>query len=104
MDVHCQSCREPWDTYHLRHDAIHETDLTDVEKAEWNGKLTPHIRAAFKSVGYEFGASVVSVRRCPGCGPEDTLDKEHATKVAILHDLLGDDTDGIEAMMEDFDL
>ena len=32
MDVHCSSCGEPWDVYHLRHEAIFETDL-DPEEA-----------------------------------------------------------------------
>ena len=31
MDVHCSSCGEPWDVYHLRHDAIFETDLDPAE-------------------------------------------------------------------------
>jgi hypothetical protein len=25
MDVHCATCGEPWDTYHIRHDAVYET-------------------------------------------------------------------------------
>lgn len=25
MDVHCATCGEPWDTYQLRHDEVHET-------------------------------------------------------------------------------
>ena len=28
MDVHCSTCGEPWDVYHLRHDAIYETGLS----------------------------------------------------------------------------
>ena len=31
MDVLCTTCGEPWDVYHLRHDAIHETDLDHAE-------------------------------------------------------------------------
>ena len=35
MDVHCTTCGEPWDVYHLRQDAIYETDLSHAEaKAE----------------------------------------------------------------------
>jgi hypothetical protein len=33
MDVHCSTCNEPWDVYHLSHDAIFETGLS-VEEAE----------------------------------------------------------------------
>jgi len=35
MDVHCSTCGEPWDVYHLRHDAIFETDLSHEEAEAW---------------------------------------------------------------------
>jgi hypothetical protein len=35
MDVHCTTCGEPWDVYHLRHDAIYETDLSHAALAAW---------------------------------------------------------------------
>ena len=37
MDVHCTTCGEPWDVYHLRHDAIFETDLDHAEAKAWSG-------------------------------------------------------------------
>lgn len=103
-DIHCQRCGEPWDTYHLRHDAIHETDLPDRERTQWSGMLCPHVRAAFRAVGYEFGSSLYSVTRCPSCQPGMHLDEDHHTKVEAIHELLGDDLDGIQAEMEDLDL
>jgi hypothetical protein len=38
MDVLCTTCNEPWDVYHLQHDAIYETDLTSEQAKAW-GKL-----------------------------------------------------------------
>ena len=35
MDVHCSTCFEPWDTYHLRHDEIYETSLSVEEAEAW---------------------------------------------------------------------
>src|SRR6266540_3927582 len=35
MDVHCSTCGEPWDVYHLRHEAIFETDLSQAEAEAW---------------------------------------------------------------------
>lgn len=43
MDVHCSSCGEPWDVYHLRHDAIFETDLDHAEANTWR-ELSPALR------------------------------------------------------------
>ena len=57
MDVTCAYCGEPWDTYHLRHDEVHETpagerwmdyklDCEDHEKELL--KLSPAMRKGFK--------------------------------------------------------
>ena len=35
MDVHCSTCGEPWDTYHLWHDAVFETGLSHEEAKAW---------------------------------------------------------------------
>lgn len=43
MDVHCSTCGEPWDTYHLRHDAIFETDLSHAEAKAWT-ELSPKVK------------------------------------------------------------
>ena len=90
-DIHCQRCGEPWDTYHLRHDAIHETDLPEEERRTWNGILSPRVRTAFQEVGYEFGTSVYSVTHCPCCKPGMRLNEDHHEKVETIHGLLGDD-------------
>ncbi len=31
MDVHCSTCGEPWDVYHLWHDAIFETGWSRMD-------------------------------------------------------------------------
>ena len=46
MDVHCTTCGEPWDTYHLQHDAIYETGLTHDQAKAW-GKKAPTEKTAF---------------------------------------------------------
>jgi hypothetical protein len=75
MDVHCTTCGEPWDVYHLMHEAIYETGLDHAEAKTWSGlspqfKLSQRYREKFKATGYEFGNSVINVMRCPAC-PKD---------------------------------
>jgi hypothetical protein len=109
MDVHCTTCNEPWDTYHLWHDAIFETELSVEEAEAWRHlsqreKLNERYRAKFKDAGWEFGSSVINITRCPCC-PKDAkpnLDRL-ATKQA-LEELLGEDEDGLAATFEDYRL
>ena len=109
MDVHCTTCGEPWDVYHLRHDAIFETDLDHAEAKAWR-ELSPQLRLAqryrekFRAVGYEFGTSVMNVLRCPACPKEAKLEQDKAALKAGIVEILGDDEDGIAATLEDFGL
>lgn len=109
MDVHCSSCDEPWDTYHLRHHAIFETDLDHTEAEGWRtlsaGKrLLPLYRGKFKAVGYQFGASIYDVVHCPCCPKDAKPDPNKAALKAGLVEILGDDEDGMASIIEDFDL
>jgi hypothetical protein len=109
MDVHCSSCGEPWHVYHLRHDAIFETDLDPAEADAWRGlcrteRLSIHYREKLKAAGYEFGASVYDVIRCPACPKGAKPDPDKAALKAGLTEIMGDDEDGIAAAMEDFGL
>ena len=109
MDVHCTTCGEPWDVYHLRHEAIFETDLTHAEAKAWTElsqslRLNQRYREKFKAAGYEFGGSMFNVIHCPGCPKGATPDPEKAAIKAALVEILGDDEDGIAATMEDFGL
>lgn len=70
MDVHCTTCNEPWDTYHLWHDAIFETGLSVQHAKTWRSfsrsqKLSDRYRTEFRAVGWEFGQTLVNVIRCP---------------------------------------
>jgi hypothetical protein len=109
MDVHCSSCGEPWDVYHLRHDAIFETDLDHAEAEAWRSlsgalRLSPRYREKFKAAGWEFGQSIMNVIRCPCCPKDAKPDPERLQTKAALEGLLGDDEDGLAATFEDFHL
>ena len=109
MDVHCTTCGEPWDVYHLRHDAIYETDLDHAEAKAWTElspqlKLTPRYREKFQAARYHFGDSVLNVVRCPACPKDARPDPDLAALKAGIVEILGDDEDGIAATMEDFGL
>ena len=109
MDVHCSSCDEPWDTYHLKFDAIDETDLNEEEAEAWRKlppaqKLNARLREKFAAAGWTFGASVINVRRCPCCPKDAKLNGEADAAKSAMEPLFGDDEDGLAAMYEDFGL
>ena len=109
MDVHCSTCGEPWDVYHLRHEAIFDTGLSEAEAQAWGGlphkqRLTPCYREKFQAAGWEFGGSILDVRHCPCCPKGAQPDPDKAAIKAALVDLLGKDEDGMAAMFEDFGL
>ncbi len=109
MDVHCTTCGEPWDVYHLRHDAIFETDLTPAEAKAWTElsqelRLNQRYREMFRAAGYEFGASVLNVIRCPACPKDAKPDPDTAALKAGIEEILGDDEDGIASEMEKYGL
>ena len=109
MDVHCSSCGEPWDTYHLRHDAIFETKLNPEEAKAWAAlpakqRLSRRYRERFRAVGWEFGASLLDVVHCPCCPAGAKPDLDKAAMKAGLVEILGDDEDAIAAAMEDYGL
>ena len=92
MDVHCTTCGEPWDVYHLRHDAIYETDLSHAEAKAWTQlspqvKLLDRYREKFEAIGYEFGGSILNVMRCPAC-PKDAKPRASALTLTVGPPLL----------------
>jgi hypothetical protein len=109
MDVHCTTCGEPWDVYHLRHEAIFETDLSHAEAKAWT-ELSPSLRLIqryrdkFKAAGYEFGASVMNVVRCPACPKDAKPDSDKVAFKATIVEMLGDDEDGIASTLEEHGL
>lgn len=109
MDVHCTTCQEPWDVFHLWHDAVFETRLVHEETERWRQlpqakKLTGRYRAEFKTAGWEFGQSVINVIRCPGCPQDAKPDPERLATKQALEELMGEDQDGLAATFEDYRL
>jgi hypothetical protein len=109
MDVHCSSCGEPWDVYHLRHDAIFETDLDPAEAEAWRGlspteRLSGRYREKLKAAGYQFGASILDVMHCPCCPKGARPDPDKAALEAGLVEVLGDDEDAIASTLEELGL
>jgi len=117
VDVRCLNCREPWDTYHLRHDALSEVIPFGAPKgaaAKWDGKLDSVVwsstaRVLLRDDKWEFGDSINDVRRCPCCPKKGVLrqsmeDQERADLRAELCGLMPGDDDGIACVLEGFDL
>src|SRR5882672_6360452 len=81
MDVHCSTCNEPWDVYHLWHEAVFETSLSPEQAEAWcslprSEKLSDRYREEFRFVGWEFGQGVINVVRCPCCPKDARPDAE----------------------------
>ena len=109
MDVHCSTCGEPWDVYHLWHDAIFETGLSHAEAEAWGSlprvaKLADHYRKEFRAVGWEFGQGVINVVHCPCCPKDAQPNLSRVETKAGLEELMGDDEDGLAATFEDYRL
>ena len=109
MDVHCSTCGEPWDTFHLWQDAIFETGLSVEEATAWltlprEAKLSKRYRQEFRAAGYEFGRSVINVVRCPGCPKGAKPDPERVQTKAALEELMEGDEDGLATTFEDYHL
>lgn len=109
MDVHCSSCGEPWDTHHLLHDSIHDTQLSESECEDWarlaiSDRLTPELRSAFAEAGWRFGRTLLHVIHCPSCGPDDEPDRDQTMLKSTFEEILGDDLDGIASEFTDHQL
>ena len=107
--MHCSSCDEPWDAYHLRHEAIFETDLSQEEATAWcdcspEVRLLPRYREKLHAAGWQFGASILDVVRCPCCPLGANPDPDKAAMKAAIVELLGDDEDGLAAEFENLRL
>jgi len=109
MDVHCSTCNEPWDVYHLWHDAIFETGLSSEEAETWaslprKAKLSEHYCNELRAAGWEFGQSLVNVIRCPACPKGALPNQERVQTKAGLEELLGEDEDALAATFENYHL
>ena len=74
MDLYCKRCGEPWDSFGVRHG-----DMTNIERVQF-----------FRGEG------------CPSCYGKVVEEQPfRALAMAALHDVLGDDIDGLTSMLED---
>lgn len=109
MDVHCTTCGEPWDTYHLMHEAIYDTGIPAEEILEWrklpaSERLNDRIREEFMAAGWHFGRSLMNVIRCSACPAGAYPDQDKLELKAELESMLAGDDDGLAAHYEDLDL
>ena len=109
MDVHCSTCNEPWDVWHLWHDAIFETGLSEEEAHAWASlprtqRLSKRYRDAFRAAGWEFGQTLTNVVRCPCCPKDATPTPERVHIKAALEEALGEDEDGLASTFEEHGL
>ena len=75
-----------------------------AESGIGQGQVGTQYREMFKAAGWEFGASILDVMRCPCCPKDTKPDPDKAALKAGLVEILGDDEDGIATAMEDFGL
>jgi len=102
--IRCQTCDEPWDTHHLRHDAIHETGLPAETCASWDGRLTPLIRSHFEGAAYRFGSTIHALKSCPCCpkgANGSSAGRRRGQLAELAAGLLGDDPDGLLTEVSD---
>jgi len=103
-DIRCATCGEPWDADTVKFDLIHDTDLTNHRKREFNLRLNQEYRAAFKRIGWEFGPSILAIHRCECCPKQLDTNQEAAALGDAIADLAGDDLDFLQSELEDLDL
>lgn len=114
-DIRCLNCKEPWDAYHMKWDAIGETNLRLPKQGPlaWKGTIAVGgeteklYREAFRKAKYEFGADVLILERCPACWDKGETPKTTKQKVMAMNaiaNILGDDQDALQVEMEDMDL
>lgn len=87
MDLYCQRCDEPWDLWHVNNEMDQEPD-------------------DYAPDGTRPSARFRKGEGCPACDWGKKAPKQQSLKgmaMGALYDVLGDDEDGIAAMMDDFD-
>jgi hypothetical protein len=106
MDVYCKRCGEPWDLYGVQHG-----DMTATERDRfWAGEGCP------SCCGKEPCHSSSPCDECPDAelvgpfgAPSCRVNRDkrlarqpfRAQLTAVLHEVLGDDLDGLAAELED---
>jgi hypothetical protein len=106
MQVYCTTCKEPWNTYHLLEDSGFEIGLSLEEVEVWQSlscaeKLNEHYRHAFRTVGWEFGASLLNVIHCPCCPPGVQPDPNRLATKHTLELFFFDDQERLASIFEE---
>jgi len=111
MDTYCTKCGGPWELNYIMHEVIFETDLCEEDMELWTNlspaaKLAPRYKEALKKEGWSFGGQISHITECPACKgkPADEFSTKRSEYIGALHDVLGDDIDGIVSEMEFLDL
>src|SRR5690349_15497774 len=103
MNVHCSTCEEPWDVFHLWYEVVFETNLSTAEAEEWcrlppKAKLANRYRLEFEAAGWQFGQSVINIVRCPACPNDAKPNQDRVATKRALEKLLGNDENGLAAI------
>lgn len=87
MDFYCRFCNEPWDN-DCFHEEASESDRTYAQVArDFSSKGCSALETAFGPAS---------------CSPSQGVTRRGHVQDAMF-DLMGEDTDGVAAMMEDFE-
>lgn len=100
MDIYCRHCGEPWDMECL-HDEIAERDPA---AAKLRGDAYAAVYSAMRAEWQRFGCGALYMhlgRPSPRFCGYAVSDQRMADASAVLGELLGDDVDGLAAMLED---
>ncbi len=108
-DLRCSICGEPWDMDCLHDEAAHRYTVPyycseeDRQARRRNPGWDPDAyNAAYREVRAEFvRRGCVALAGAYGTGPCKPRDTRATQTAGALYDLLGDDLDGVAAMLED---
>ena len=103
-DTYCMKCSEPWDWFYLRDEVL--ADQSDFDWAEKQGGVFIDSWDDFGNpTGFwRFRGDGVYIEECPNCFGKNIKPDENAMIRSAMADILGDDTDGFIAEIEDLGL
>jgi hypothetical protein len=90
MDIHCRICGEPWDN-----DTFHEA--ADEQEKTYRDVMRDFQRRGCIAIGWQSQPCQVD----PDAPRDRTFGLTAAEASGVLAEMLGDDTDGAMAMLED---
>jgi len=105
MDIICTRCGEPWEVSHI-YDVRHLLNACSTPDIPWDVRGSTIIRCACcreNERARKAGDGVLDVTSIDSDGKPAGAFKDYLEDVKTICDLLGDDTDGAAAMLEDFE-